>query len=217
MLLARTQPDGLRERPRAVGVQRDACPGKALGERGCRLHLLHAAQHAALQLEVVEPVTRACCVGQAQNAVRGQRLFMPQAQPQVGSIGLTAVGKVRLLPVADVEQIAEHLHAGSLLSFAQQRGYWLRHVLAQQIQQRRLNGRDRVNRRPLVEGLHAATLVRVIWRAAAYVLQNRLMRADLTANDQLTGVFQQLQSSPHREPRRRRCGLHCPSARQGCA
>ena len=63
------------------------------------------------------------------------------------------VGQVGLVTIADVEKVAEHLDAVTLAARAEQIGDGQRQVLPQQIQQRRFEGGDRVNRRALVEGL----------------------------------------------------------------
>ena len=58
--------------------------------------------------------------------------------------------------VADVEQVAEHLDRVALLAFAEQRGDRHVEVLAEQVEQRRLDRGDGVDRRAQVEGLLAA-------------------------------------------------------------
>ena len=45
-----------------------------------------AGKHAALELEIVKAVSCLGCLGQAQHSLRGQRLFMAQPQPRVGSV-----------------------------------------------------------------------------------------------------------------------------------
>ena len=55
--------------------------------------------------------------------------------------------------VADVEQVAEHLDRVALLAFAEQRGDRHAEVLAEQVEQRGFDRRDRVDRGAQVEGL----------------------------------------------------------------
>jgi hypothetical protein len=52
---------------------------------------------------------------------------------------LARVGQVGLRAVADVEQVAEHLHRVALLAFAEQRRHRHAQVLAEQVEQRRLD------------------------------------------------------------------------------
>jgi hypothetical protein len=85
--------------------------------------------------------------------------FMAQAAPVVGLgpflLG-RGVGQGRLPAVPHVEQVAQHLHRVPLLPFAQQRGHRHAQVLAQQVEQGRLDGSDGVDGGAQVEGLLAA-------------------------------------------------------------
>ena len=148
--------DRLVERPGAVGIERNARLWKALRQRRHRFRLFAAAQHAALEFEVVKAVLVVRRLGQPHHRVRRQRLFVAQAIPVAGLIFLALVGERRLFTVADVEQVAEHLNAVALLSIAQQRGDVDLQMLAQQVEQRRLNAGDHVNGGAQIKGLAAA-------------------------------------------------------------
>ncbi len=60
---------------------------RAFGKRSCKrghgLDLLVAAQHAALELEVVEAVALVRRLGQAHDGLGRQRLLVAQAEPVV--------------------------------------------------------------------------------------------------------------------------------------
>ena len=84
---------------------------------------------------------------------------MADAQPLVGVGGLVGggpVGQVGPGAVADEEQVAERLHAVALLAVAEQCRDRHVEMLAEQVEQRRLDGGHRVHGDPQVEGLRAA-------------------------------------------------------------
>ncbi len=107
------------EQPAAIGVQGDAGLGKALVQRADRLDLVLTAQHAALELEVFKAIACIGGFGQAHDGLRVHGFFMAQALPVVGLVGKALVGQVGQVAVADVKQIAQHLHRGALHAFAQ--------------------------------------------------------------------------------------------------
>ena len=82
--------------PGAVRIERDARLREALVQRDDRLDLLLAAQHAALQLEVVEAVARVRGLGQPHDRLGRQRLLVAQAQPVVAAVGVARVRQVGL-------------------------------------------------------------------------------------------------------------------------
>ncbi|KPY63971.1 hypothetical protein ALO94_201211 [Pseudomonas syringae pv. spinaceae] len=155
MLIA-AQTDGFLERPGAVGVQRDACLGKALGQCGYGFDLLVAAQHPALEFEVLKAVTLLRGFGQTHHCFWGQRFFMAEAEPVVVSLGFAAIGQVGLALIADIKQVAEHLDLIALLTFTEQGGNRHVQVLTEQIKQRGLQCGDCVNGDAQVEGLQAS-------------------------------------------------------------
>ncbi|MCY1214283.1 hypothetical protein D9M72_260920 [compost metagenome] len=121
--LVAAQAHGFCQRPGAVGIQRDARLGEAFGQRQDRFHLFVAAQHAALELEIVEAIALVSGFGQAHHALGRHRHFIAQAEPRVVGIGLGAVIQRGALAVADIEEVTQHLHSVALLAFAEQRGH----------------------------------------------------------------------------------------------
>ena len=130
--------------------------GKRSASADDRLHLLRARQHAALQLEVAESIPRLRRLGQPQHGVRRQRFLMPQPQPRVVRLRLAAIRQVGLRPIADKEQIAQHIDARPLLPFPQQRRHRQPEKLPQQIEQRRFNRRHRMDGGAQIERLQPA-------------------------------------------------------------
>ena len=118
-MLAGAEPDGFVERPCSVWVKRDARVGEALGEGGDSFHLLCAGQDSAFEFEVGESVAGVCGFGESEHGFGGEGFLMAQTQPGVVGVGLAAVREVGLASVANVEQIAEDLDAGTLLAFTQ--------------------------------------------------------------------------------------------------
>ena len=94
--------------------------------------------------------------------------------------------------VADVEQVAEHLDRVALLAFAEQRRDRHAQVLAEQVEQRRFDGRDRVDGDAQVEGLQAAAAAVAVGELLLHLLQQPLLRAERLADDQFARVFQRL-------------------------
>ena len=166
--------------------------GEALVQRDHRVHFFVAAQHAALELEIVEAVALARGLGQAHHGLGRHRLFVPQAAPGVVGARFARIGQARLLLVADEEQVAQHLHRIALLAFAQQRGHRHFQVLAQQVQQRRLHRRHGVNGGAQVEGLQPAPAGVAVGEAGLQLLQHLLVRPDRLAHHQGARVLQRL-------------------------
>ena len=138
--------NGFLERPRAVGIDRDAGAGKTIRERRDRFHFLRALEHAALQFEIVESVPRLGRFRETDNRIGRQRGFVAQPQPVIGRVRSAAIRQVRLGAIAEIEQVAEHFDGIALPAFAEQRGNRQAQELSEQIEQRGFNRRDGVNR-----------------------------------------------------------------------
>ena len=142
------QADRVREAPAAVRVERDPRAGKALVQRADGLHFLLAAQHAALQLEVVEAVelVRAASASRTTAAASIAFSFRSRNQSSAAS-GSLRYGKVRAAAVAHVEEVAQHLDAIALPALAQQVRDGHAEELAQEVEHRGLHRRHGVDRR----------------------------------------------------------------------
>ena len=96
-------------------------------------------------------------LGQPHNQPRRQSLFIAQPEPTAPPIlRARAIIEICLPAVADKEQISEHRHARALLPSPSKRRNRNPAKLAQQIKQRRLNRRHRMDRHALIKGLLAA-------------------------------------------------------------
>ncbi len=147
------EPDGVGQQPAAVGVEGDPGVGEAAGQRGDRLDLLLAGQHAALELEVGEAVTLLGGLGQRDHRVGGERLAAAQLGPAVAGAVVHEVGQVGLSRVADVEQVAQHRHPVAPAALAEQVGHGQAEELAVQVEQAGLQAGDGVDGGAQVEGL----------------------------------------------------------------
>jgi hypothetical protein len=98
------------------------------------------------------------------------------------------VRQVRGAPVADVEQVTEHRHGVALLALAEQLGHRDAEVLAEQVEQRRLQGRDGVDRGALVEGLQPAAAAVPVGEGIRHRPQERPGPGHGLADEQLPGV-----------------------------
>ena len=117
---------------------------------------------------------------------------MAQAQPIVLRIRLARIGQVGLGAVADVEQVAEHLHGVALLALAEQRRHRNAQVLALQVQQRGLHRGHRMDGGAQVESLLPAAAGVTVGELRAHGIQDRLQVAYGLAFDQCARVFQRL-------------------------
>src|SRR5262252_7811293 len=126
---------------------------RACGQRGDGFDFPFAREYAALEFEILEAIVRIGGFGETHDRWRRQRLVMAQAKPIDVGIRLGAIGQVGLVAVADEKQIAEHLDRGALLAFAKQGRD--RHVekLPDEIEQRRLDRGDSMDRYALIESL----------------------------------------------------------------
>ncbi len=76
-------------------------------------------------------------LGQAGDGVRRQRRLMAQVIPVLAGAG--QVGQVGALAITYIEEVGEHRHPVALLAAAQQLGHRHLQVLAEQVEQRRLD------------------------------------------------------------------------------
>ena len=166
--------------------------GKALVQRRDRLDLFLAAQHAALQLEIVEAVARVRGLGEAHDRLRRQRRLVAKAQPCVVGAGLAGIRKVGLGAVADEEQVAQHLHRVALLALAEQLRDGHAQMLSEQIEQRRLDRGHRMDRRAQVERLLSAPPAVAIGEGVMQPLQQRTVAADRLADDEGRCILERL-------------------------
>ena len=148
--------------------------GKRSCERGDGLDLGFTGEHATLELEVVEAVALARRLGQPDDRSRRHRFLVADAEPVVVGARILDIRQFGPAPVADEEQVAQHLDRVALLAFAEQCRHRHVEVLAEQIEQRRFDGRHRVDRRPQIEGLQAAPAGIAIGKALAHLAQERL-------------------------------------------
>lgn len=109
-----------------------------------------------------------------------------------GFVGGGAVGEVGLGAVADEEQVAQRLHLVSLLPVSEQSRHRDVEVLAQQVQQRGLDGGDGVDGHPQVEGLGAASTGVAVGEGAPDVVEDGVIVANATAGDEAAGILERL-------------------------
>ena len=189
------QPYRILEQPAAVRVQRDARLRKALVQSPDGFHLVLAAQHATLELEVIETVARVRGLGLAHDGLRCQRLFMAHPAPAISLFRLILRGQVRqvgLRAVAHEEQVAQHLHRLALLPLAQEGRHRHPQVLAQQVQQGRLQCSTGVDGGAQVKGLLPATAGVPVCKVLAHAAQHRLPAPEGLADHQRRSVVQGL-------------------------
>ncbi|VAO00405.1 Uncharacterised protein [Klebsiella pneumoniae] len=177
-----TQRDGLIQQPGAVRVDGDARIRETLFQRPRGVNLLLAGQHAAFELKVFETVAILGGFRQTHYRLAAQRLLVAQAVPFVIARRMVQIAKVGFLPIADIEQVAQHGDGITLLTRAQQLAD--RHIkhLAEQVQQRRFQRRHRVNLqfegpRPFAEGVEIRRLI-----AFVHLLHHAIESGDLLAH-----------------------------------
>ena len=112
------------------------------------------------------------------------RLFVAQAEPVVVCLRFGLVGEGGLVPVADVEEIAEDVDAGALLAFAEEFGYGDVEELAEEVEQGRLDGGDGMDGGAEVEGLQAAATGVAVGEALPDEVEDALVAADRFADDE---------------------------------
>ena len=133
-----------------------------------------------------------CGFGEPHDAVHAQRLLMAQPQPILFRIRRADVRQIRFLPVADVKQISEHLDRTALLSFAEQRRQRHFQKLPQQIEQRALNRRDRVNGCSQIIRLNPAPARIAISEFFAHSIEHRIISADGFSDNERPRVLERL-------------------------
>src|SRR5579883_639512 len=184
--------DSLVERPGAVRVQRHTRIGKALGDRSDGLDLRFAAQHAALQFEIGKAVEVMGCFGEPHDGLGRHRLLMAQPEPVDRFVFACDISETGLAAVADKEEIAERLDAGALLALAEQGGDRQAKMLAEQVEQRGLHCRHRVDHHAQVKGLLAAAAGVAVGEFGANGGQDVVAGADGLPDHEIAGVFQRL-------------------------
>ena len=92
------------------------------------------------------------------------------------------------VPIADVEQVAQHLDRVALPAFAQQGGDRHVEVLAEQVEQRRFDGGDGVDGGAQVEGLQPAAAAVAIGKLASQRVQQARSSPIGPAGEQAFGV-----------------------------
>ena len=203
------QANGVLEQPAAVRIERHTRLRKALVQRGHGGHFVLAAQHAALELEIVETVPLVTRLGETDHGLGRERRFVAHPRPVVLRIRRGHIAQVRLRPVADEEQVPEHLDPIALLTLAQQRGDRHIEILAEQVEKRRLERGDSMDRDAQIEGLQAATPGIPVSELLAGLLQDGQMVADGPTDEQAPRVIDGLADSRRPGLRRRRYGRHC--------
>ena len=95
-----------------------------------------------------------------------------------------------MAPVADIEQITEHLDRIALLPFTEQFRDGNAQVLAEQVEQSGLERRHGVNRDTQVECLEASPRRIAVREAASHIVQDAVIAADRLTDDELTRVVE---------------------------
>ena len=96
------------------------------------------------------------------------------------------------MTVTDVEQVAKNLNRRSLLSFAEQGGDRNLEELSQQIEQRGLQGGDRVDHDPQVESLQTPSSRIAVGKSAPHLVEDIFVAADRLPHHHRPGVLQGL-------------------------
>ena len=130
--------------------------------------------------------------GEAHHGFGGHGLLVTHAEPVVVGVRFAAVGEVGFVLIADVKQVAKHLHFIALLAFTEQCRDWHVEVLTEQVEQCGFEAGDRVNSDAQVEGLQAAAAGIAVGKGLTDLIEHLLIRADRAADDQAACVFQRL-------------------------
>ncbi len=133
MMLIAAQADRFLERPGTVRVSVMRASG-SVRRAPSLLRSLVAAQHAALELEVLKAVTLMRGFGLAHHGLWSQCFFMADTEPVVVGLRFAAVGQIGLALVANIKQVTEHFDLIALLTFAQQRRNRYFQMLAEQVE-----------------------------------------------------------------------------------
>src|SRR6516164_4723987 len=105
---------------------------------------------------------------------------------------LAEIGQIGLVTIADIEQVSQSFDGIALLAFAQQCGDRHAEKVPQEIEQRRLKCRHRVNGGAQIEGLGAAATDIAIRETFPYLVQNIVVHPDRATNDQRPRILQRL-------------------------
>ena len=117
---------------------------------------------------------------------------MAQAEPIIGRVGLAFVGKIGLVAVSDVEEVAEDGDGGALLAFAQKSGDGQVEELAEEVEESGLDGGDGVDGGAQVEGLEAASFGVAVGEAGFDLVEDLLAGCDVLAFDKRAALFEHL-------------------------
>ncbi len=181
--------DGFLQEPGSVGVEGDAGLREAGRERADGFDLAGGAEHAALQLEVLEAEALLRGLGLADDGFRGEGFLVAEAMPGVRRAGFVAVAEGRLATVADEEQVSEHLDLGALLAFAEERRDGLALELTEEVEQGGFDRGDGVDGHAQVEGLQAATTGVTIREGRADGGEQLFVGGDLPADQHGRGIL----------------------------
>ena len=188
------QADGFLQRPGAVGVERHARLGKASGQGGDGFDFFLAAQHAALELEVVEAVAVMRRLGETHDRVRRQGFFVAQAEPVVVGVRRVGIGQIGLAcgrrRKTDSRASRPHRAAGLRPARRQREG---RDAGPSRSSRAEFNRGDGMNRDAQVEGLLAAPAGSRGRQIAARTASRMLLQAPMVLpDDQVARVFERL-------------------------
>lgn len=115
---------------------------------------------------------------------------MADPVPVHAGVGFADVLQVRAVGVTEVEQVAEDPYGVTLLPVAEQSRHGYVQVLPEEVEQRRLDGRDGVDGGPQVEGLGAASAGVPVGEPDPDLPQDALVVTHLGPDDQRPGVPQ---------------------------
>ena len=118
--------------------------GETALELANRLNFPFALKDAALELEVTESIALLGCLRLGHDGLGGHGGLPPAPPPGVAVIVMAQVGQVGGIGIAYVEKVTEEAHAVAHLAVAQQRRDRHLHVLAQDVEQRRLHAGDHI-------------------------------------------------------------------------
>ena len=116
-------------------------------------------QYSTLELEVLKSVLLVRCFCECNDLLRRECFLVAKSVPVAGRIGFFLVREVCLLPVANVEQVAEESHTLPLYSVAHQCRRRNIEEFTHEVKQRCFNRRNHMNARPQIERLKSANVV----------------------------------------------------------
>src|SRR5208282_839384 len=130
--------------------------------------------------------------GKPDDAFWGHGFLVPQAEPVVVRVRFVAVGQLRAVPVSDIEEVTQHLDRIALLPLSEQFGDGHAKVLSEEIEQRGLKRRYRVNGDAQIKCLLSSPSAIAIGKAAADAVQCAFIRTDRLSDDELARVIERL-------------------------